>query len=69
MTCNYPVVRICEKLFTVEVLYNHKVNKDDISLNEQITYKHENQHVMVWAGEKTPLVFIEEKVKINNRFT
>ena len=47
------------------------VNKEDILLNERIAYKRQKPaYVMVWAGvtstgEKTPLIFIEEGVKIN----
>ena len=43
----------------------------DIPLNEQIAYRRQNPaSVMVWAGvtstgDKTPLIFIEERVKIN----
>ena len=66
-----------EKLLTVQVTHNHQngqiyaANKEDIPLNERIAHKrHKTATVMVWAGvtstgEKTPLIFIEEGVKIN----
>ena len=72
-----PVLWTDEKLFTVQAVHNHQndriwaVNKEDIPLNERIAYKRQKPaSVMVWAGvtstgEKTPLIFIEEGVKIN----
>ena len=64
-------------LFTVQAIHNHQnyriyaVNKEDIPMNERIAYKRQKPAcVMVWAGvtstgEKAPLIFIEEWVKIN----
>ena len=66
-----------EKLFTVQATRNHQndwiyaVNKEVIPLNKRIGHKRQNPaSVMVWAGvtsagEKTPLIFIEEGVKNN----
>ena len=58
-------------------MHNHQndriyaVNKDDIPLNERLMFqKQKPASVMVWGGvtstgEKTPLIFIEEGVKVN----
>ena len=61
------------KLLTIQAIHNHQndriyaVNKD----KERIAYERpKSASVMVWAGvtltgDKTPLIFIEERVKIN----
>ena len=66
-----------KKLLTVQAIHNHQnnrifaVNKEDIPLNEQIVYKRlRPASVLVCtdgtsSGEKTPLIFIEEGVQIN----
>ena len=66
-----------KKLLTVQTIHNHQndliyaVNRGDIQLNERLAYKQQNTaSVIVWAdvtstGEKTPLIFIEDGVKIN----
>ena len=66
-----------EKLFTVQATHKNQneqiyaQQKGDIPVNEQIAYQRQKTaSVMVWAGvtstsEKTPLIFIEEGLKIN----
>ena len=66
-----------EKLFTVQAMHNHQndwiyaVNNDDIPFNERLMFwRQKPASVMVWGGvtstgEKTPLIFIEEGVKVN----
>ena len=72
-----PVLWTDKELFSVQATHYHQnnriyaVNKEDIPLNERIAYKHQKAvSVMVWAGvtstgEKTPLIFVEEGVKLN----
>ena len=72
-----PVLWTDEELFTVQAVHNHQndqiyeVNKDDIPLNERLMFQRQKPaSVMVWGGvtstgEKTPLIFIEERVKVN----
>ena len=72
-----PVLWTDKKLFTVQAIHNHQndliyaVNKEDIPLNVRIAYKRQKSaSVLVWAGvnsagEETPLILIEEGVKIN----
>ena len=72
-----PVLWTDEKLFTVQAMHNHQndqiyaVNKDDIPLNERLMFQRQKPaSVVVWGwvtltGEKTPLIFIEEGVKVN----
>ena len=66
-----------EKLFTIQAVRNpqndgiYAVNKSDIPLNDRLIFRRQRPaSVMVWAGvtstgEKTPLIFIEEGVKVN----
>ena len=72
-----PVLWTDEKLFTVQAVHNHQndriyaINKDDIPLNERLMFQRQKPApVMVWGGvtstgEKIPLIFIEEGVKVN----
>ena len=65
------------KLFTVQAVLHHQndriwaVNKQDIPLNYRLMFQRQKPvSVMVWAGvgatgEKTPLFFFEEGVKVN----
>ena len=74
-----PVLWTEKELFSVQATHYHQnnriyaVNKEDIPLNERIAYKHQKAvSVMVWAGvtstgEKTPLIFVEEGVKVNQQ--
>ena len=72
-----PVLWTDEKLFTIQAVHNHQndriyaANKQDIPLNDRLMFQRQKPaSVMVWAGvtstgEKTPLFFIEEGVKVN----
>ena len=76
-----PVLWIDEKLFPVQAIYNHQndriyaKSKDSIPVNMRLTLQTQKPaSVMVWGGVlspvtgtglKTPLVFIDEGVKIN----
>ena len=66
-----------EKLFTVQAVHNPQndrvwcENKDSVTIEQKTLFRRQKTaFVMVWAGvtssgQKTPLVFIEEGVKIN----
>ena len=72
-----PVLWTNEKLFTVQAIHNAQNdrvwarNVKDIPKEHRISFRHQKPaSVMVWAGItssglKTPLIFIEEGVKIN----
>ncbi|XP_076067677.1 uncharacterized protein LOC143040467 [Oratosquilla oratoria] len=72
-----PVLWTDEKLFTVKAVHNHQndriyaVHKEDIPLNELLMFRRQKPaSVMVWGGvtstgQKTPLIFIDEGVKVN----
>lgn len=72
-----PVLWTDEKLFTVQAVLNAQNDrvlaraKGDISVNQLTASRRQKlQSVMVWAGvttdgKKTPLIFIEEGVKID----
>ena len=72
-----PVIWSDEKLFTVEMDFNHhndrvlSVRVEDIPVDQRTVFKRQSPaSVMVWAGvtsdgRKTPLIFIEEGVKVN----
>ena len=72
-----PVLRTDDKLFLVQAIHNtqndriYAQQKEDIPVNEQTAYQCQKPaSAMVWAGviskvEKTPLIFIDERVKIN----
>ena len=63
-----------ERLFTDQAIDRmYAMNKKDIPLNERIAFKCQKPaSILVWAGvtstgEKTPLIFIEEGLKINQQ--
>ena len=72
-----PVLQTVEKLFTVQAVHNpqndqiYAVNKCDIPLTDRLVFRRQKSaSVMVWAGvtstgEKTPLIFVEEGMKVN----
>ena len=72
-----PVVWADEKLFSVQAVHNpqndriYAVNKSGIHLNDRLMFRRQKPaSVMVWTGvtftgEKNPLIFIEEEVKVN----
>ena len=73
----HPALWTDEKLFTVQAVHNaqndqiYAVNKSDIPLNDRLLFRRQKSaSVMVWAGvtstgEKTPLIFIEEGVNVD----
>ena len=72
-----PILFTDEKLFTIQSIHNTQTdrilakNKKGIALEDRAMLRREKpQSVMVWAGVttdgwKTPLIFIEERVKVN----
>ena len=72
-----PILFTDEKLFTIQSVHNSQndrilaKNKKDIALEDRAVFRRQKpQSVMVWAGvitdeRKTPLIFIEEGVKVN----
>ena len=67
-----PVLWNDEKLFTVQAIHNNQNNRIYAQRKEErIAYQRQKSaFVMAWAdvnstGEKTPLIFIEKGVKIN----
>ena len=72
-----PILFTDEKLFTIQSVHNTQndrilaKNKKDIALEDRAVFRRQKpQSVMVWAGvttdgRKTPLIFIEEGVKVN----
>ena len=72
-----PILFTDEKLFTIQSIRNSQndrilaKNKQDIALEDRAVFRRQKpQSVMAWAGvtmdgRKTPLIFIEEGVKVN----
>ena len=72
-----PILFTDEKLFTIQSVHNTQndrilaKNKKYIALEDRAVFRRQKpQSVMVWAGvttdgRKTPLIFIEEGVKVN----
>ena len=72
-----PILFIDEKLFAIQSVHNTQndrilaKNKKVIALEDRAVFRRQKpQSVMVWAGVttdgcKTPLIFIEEGVKLN----
>ena len=72
-----PILFTDEKLFTIQSIHNAQndrilaKNKKDVALEDRAVFRRQKpQSVMVWAGvttdgRKTPLIFIEEGVRVN----
>ena len=72
-----PIIWTDEKVFTVEMAFNHQndmvldIRVEDIPIEARTSSRRQNPtSVMIWAGvtsdgKKTPLIFINEGIKVN----
>ena len=72
-----PIIWTDENVFTVEMVFNHQndmvldIRVEDIPIEARTSSRRQNPtSVMIWAGvtsdgRKTPLIFINEGIKVN----